>query len=303
MKKNTVKSAALLFGAALVLGGCGSSSDNGTQADPLELESDGKTLLFYSASTNEHYGFDVDSETTLDLNGPTDSDDNDITNFNMDASDEGKLFLWIDSKGDTNASNDEGKVLMFNQSYSFADDGNATWEDFYYLGHFHAHTDGDETEYHLAAHSNDEFDVTEGGKYNAMIRLNTFLAQQYALEQNLTNTIPAAANGLCGFHTFVNEEDETFYYAVGTNGTVYIYDADFSVEDSVAVTSSCTSNEFGMSSTEDGVLYFSADTQKVYSIDSHEDGVYHVHSSWDLSQLIGSGKSAQMMVGLQPLEK
>jgi hypothetical protein len=303
MKKNTVKSAALLFGAALVLGGCGSSSDNDTQADPLELESDGKTLLFYSASTNEQYGFDVDSETTLDLNGPTDSEGNDITNFNMDASDEGKLFLWIDSKGDTNASNDEGKVLMFNQSYSFADDGNATWEDFYYLGHFHAHTDGDETEYHLAAHSNDEFNVTEGGKYNAMIRLNTFLAQQYVLEQNLTNTIPASANGLCGFHTFVNEEDETFYYAVGTNGTVYIYDANFDIEDSVAVTSSCTPNEFGMSSTEDGVLYFSADTQKVYSIDSHEDGVYHTHSSWDLSQLIGSGKSAQMMVGLQPLEK
>jgi len=131
------------------------------------------------------------------------------------------------------------------------------------------------------------------------------LAQQYTLEQNLSNAIPADANGLCGFHTFVSEEDETFYYAMGKNGTMYIYDEEITTPalDSVAVTDSCSPNAFGMSSTEDGVLYFSADTQKVYSIDSHEDGIYHVHSSWDLSQLIGSGKSAEMMVGLEPLVK
>lgn len=305
MKTNTVKSAALLFGAALVLGGCGSSSDNNTKADPLELESDGKTLIFYSASTNEQYGFDVDSEKTIDLNGAADSDGHDITNFNMDASDSGRLFLWIDDKGDTNASNDEGKVVMFKQSYSYADDGNATWEDFYYLGHFHSHTENDQTDYYLAAHDNDEFNVTSGGKYNAMVRLNTFLAQQYTLEQDLSNAIPAEADGLCGFHTFVNEENETFYYAMGKNGTMYIYDEKITTPalDSVAITDSCTPDEFGMSSTEDGVLFFAANTQKVYSIDSHEDGIYHVHSSWDLSQLIGNGKSAQMMVGLQPLAK
>lgn len=305
MKKNIAKNIALTLGAALVLGGCGGSSDNGTQADPLELESDGKTLVFYSASTNGHYAFDVDSESTTNLNGATDSDGNDLKNFNMSAADEGKPFIWIDNKGDTNASNDEDKLVMFKQSYSFADDGNASWEDFYYLGHFHSHTENDQTSYYLAAHDNDEFNVTSGGKYNAMVRLNQYLAQQYTLEQNLSNAIPADANGLCGFHTFVSEEDETFYYAMGKNGTMYIYDEEITTPalDSVAVTDSCSPNAFGMSSTEDGVLYFSADTQKVYSIDSHEDGIYHVHSSWDLSQLIGSGKSAEMMVGLEPLVK
>jgi hypothetical protein len=305
MKKNTIKNVALVFGATLALSGCGSDSSNdNTQADPLELESDGKTLIFYSASTNEQYAFDVDSEETLDLQGSADKHGNDITNFNMNASDKGKLVLWVDNKGDTNASNDEGKVLMFKQSYSFANDGNASWEDFYYLGHFHSHTENDVMSYALAAHSNNEFNVTSGGKYNAMLRLNTYLAQQNQLEQNLSATIPSEANGLCGFHTFVSEDDETFYYAMGKNGTMYIYDNTMSAPalDSVVVTDSCAPNEFGMSSTEDGVLFFSAHTQKVYSVDSHDDGVYHVHSSWDLSQLIGDGKNAQMMLGLEPLK-
>ena len=304
MKKNTVKSSALILGMTLVLGGCGSSGDNDSaQADPLELESDGKTLVFYSASTNEQYGFDVDSEQTVDLQQAADNDGHDITNFNMRASDKGKLFVWIDNKGDTNASNDEGKVVMFSQDYSYADDGNATWEDFYYLGHFHSQTENDQTSYYLAAHDNDEFNTTSGGKYNAMLRLNAYLAQQNSLEQELSAAIPVEANGLCGFHTFVSEENETFYYAMGKNGTMYVYDENMTSPalDSVAVTDSCVPNEFGMSSTEDGVLFFSAHTQKVYSIDSHEDGIYHVHSSWDLSQLIGNGKNAEMMAGIQPL--
>lgn len=291
MKKNTIKNIALIFGATLVLGGCGSSSDNNTQADPLELESDGKTLVFYSASTNEQYAFDVDTQNTTDLTT--------ITNFNTNASQKGKLFVWIDNKGDTDSSNDESKIIMLKQDYSFATDGNATWEDFYYLGHFHE----DNKNYSLAAHNSNEFNVTSGAKYDAIVRLNHYLAQQYSLEQNLSNAIPAAANGLCGFHTFKGEENETFYYAVGKNGTVYIYDENITTYlDSVAVVQSCTPNEFGISSTEDGVLFFSADTQKVYAIDSHEDGIYHQHSSWDLSQLIGSGKSAQMMVAIQPLQ-
>ena len=305
MKKNTIKNAALILGTTLVFSGCGSSDNNDVQADPLELESDGKTLIFYSASTNEQYAFDVDSEKTLNLQDATDSEGEDITNFNMSASQNGKTFLWIDNKGDEDASNDEGKILMFKQSYSYASDGNASWEDFYYLGHFHTHTENNETHYGLAAHSNDEFDVTSGGKYDAISRLNQFLAEQNQLENDLSALIPSEANGLCGIHTFLSEENETFYYAMGKNGTMYIYDGEMNTPllDSVVVTDNCTPNEFGMSSTEDGVLVFSANTQKIYSVDSHEDGVYHIHSSWDLSQLIGEGKNAQMMVGLQPLSK
>jgi hypothetical protein len=301
MKKNILYSATCA--AILLFSGCGNGSDSAT-ADPLELESDGKTLLFYSASTNEQYAFDVDTETTINLNNATDNDHNDISNFNMSASEQGTPYIWIDSKGDADASNDEGKVVMFSQEYSFANDGNASWEDFYYLGHYHTKkSDNNETTYYLAAHDNDEFNVTSGGKYNAMGRLNAYLQAQETIKNALLQKLPAESNGLCSFHVFLNEEGETFYYAMGSNGTMYIYDDAYGFEDSVAVSSSCEPYGVGISSTEDGVLLFLADTQKVYSIDSHEDGVYHVHNSWDLSQLIGSGKSAQMMVGLQPLKK
>jgi len=304
MKKNLIVSSAVVLGLLAGFSGCGSSNDSrGSAAELPELESDGKTIVFYSASANTQYAYTVDDSSVLNLQGATDSEGEDITNFNMKDGDEGKLFVWIDNKGDDNASNDEEKIVMFDQNYSYATDGNATYEDFYYLGHFHAHEEDGETEYHLAAHSNDEFNVTTGAKFEALQRLNEYLAEQNRLEQNLTNTIPAEANGLCGFHTFVNEEGDTFYFAVGTNGTVYIYDQTTNFLDSVAVTDSCSENEFGISSTEDGVLYFDSTSQKVYAIDSHEDGIYHVHSSWELGEeLIGVGKTAEMMVAIEPTE-
>ncbi|MBD3797735.1 MAG: hypothetical protein IE887_08340 [Campylobacterales bacterium] len=305
MQKNTVKSAASVLAAIFVLSGCDGSGDSrGSEKELPELESDGKTLVFYSASANEQNAYTVDDGSVLNLQGATDEEGEDITNFNMNVDDKGKLFVWIDNKGDANASNDEGKIVMFNQDYSYAQDGNATWEDFYYLGHFHAHEDEGETEYHLAAHSNDEFNVTAGGKYAAMQRLNTYLAEQYELEQHLTALLPVAANGLCGFHTFVNEEDKTFYFAMGTNGKMYIYDKNFSYVDETALTGvdSCLENQFGMSSTEDGVLYFSEETQQLHMIDSHDGGeVWHEHTTFDLEELLGAGKTAEMMVGIAPV--
>jgi len=304
MKKINIKSIALILGAMIVLSGCDESSNNKNGAgasDPLELESEGKTFLFYSASTNEQYAYNVDSGKTINLQNSTDDAGHDISNFNMKASDSGRVFIWLDNKGDTLTSNDEEKVVMFTNDYSFTDDGNATWKDFYYLGHFHSNVNNNVTSYSLAAHNNSEFNTTSGGKYNALIRLNKYLAEQQLLEQKLSKSIPAAANGLCGFHTFISEQNKTFYYAMGKNGTMYIYDKNITTPalDSVVVTDSCTENEFGISSTEDGVLFFASNSMKVYSIDSHEDGIYHVHNSWNLSQLIGSGKSAQMMVALR----
>lgn len=305
MKNFRLKSSVVVLGLAFLLSACGGSDssdgDGGAQSDPVELESDGKTLIFYSASTNEQYAYNVDTQGVLNLQDATDSSGDDISNFNMSADEHGKLFVWMDNKGDTNASNDEGKIIMLKNSYNYATDGNASWEDFYYLGHFHQSTDG--LSYDLAAHDSSEFNVTSGAKYSAILRFNEYLAEQKSLEQNLSATIPAAANGLCGFHTFVNEEGETFYYAMGNNGTIYVYDENISSQylDSVAVSDSCMQNEFGMSSTEDGVLLFLTSTQKVYSVDSHADGVYHVHNSWNLSELLGDGKSAEMMVGIEPL--
>ncbi|MFA7028247.1 MAG: hypothetical protein WC163_09775 [Sulfurovum sp.] len=305
MQKSRVTCTASILAALFILNGCGGSGDSrGSEIELPELESDGKTLVFYNASTNEQNAYTADDGSVLNLQGATDAEGADITKFNMQADEKGKLFVWIDNKGDVNASNDEGKIVMFDQDYSYAPDNNATWEDFYYLGHFHKHEDEGKTEYHLAAHSNDEFNVTSGGKFNAMIRLNTYLAEQYELEQNLTYTIPEEANGLCGFHTFVNEENKTFYLAMGTNGKLYIYDENISYVDKTTLTGvdSCIENQFGMSSTEDGVLYFSEETQQLHLIDSHDGGtVWHEHTTFDLEELLGAGKTAEMMVGIAPV--
>jgi len=302
MTKTIFTYTAAATAALLLLSGCGDSGSNGSGGSSLALESDGKTLLFYSASTNDQYAFDVDSEKTTDLNGAADAQGHDLTNFNMDPSEQGRLFVWVDNKGDTDPSNDEEKVVMFKSGYDIATDGNVTWEDFYYLGHYHGTTDDNNvTTYYLAAHSNDEFNVTDGAKYSAMLRLNAYLLEQENLKNELAALLPAQANGLCAFHTFENEEGETFYYAMGDNGTMYIYDAAHDFLDSVAVAAACEPDGVGMSSGEDGVLLFVSETQKLYMIDSHEDGIYHVHTEWELSELIGGGKSAQMMVGIQPL--
>ena len=101
---------------ALLLVGCGSSSSDtrGSEAELPELESAGKTLVFYNASTNEQNAYTVDDGSVLNLQGATDKDDNNITNFNMASNKKGKFFVWLDNKGDTNASNDEDKIIMFN---------------------------------------------------------------------------------------------------------------------------------------------------------------------------------------------
>lgn len=289
--------------ALFLLTGCGGSSSGGDGGvDAPELESEGKSLIFYSASTDEQYAYTVDSATVTNLNDPTDAEGEDISQFNMSTSEKGRLFRWVDEYEENNVSIAEDKVVMFHQDYDYTTDGNATWEDFYYLGHFYGETEGDETHYHLAAHSNDEFNVTSDAKFNAMLRLNRYLQSQESVKNALTDVLPASADGLCTFDQFENEAGETVNYAIGFNGTLYAYDANYTLMDSTVIASACETNGAGMSATEEGVLVFIGLTQKAYLVDSHEDGIYHVHSSWELSEILGSGTSAQMMVGLTPLE-
>lgn len=304
MKKIYLASA---VAAAVIMSGCGGSGDSrGSEKKLPELESEGKTLVFYNATTNEQNAYTVDDGSVLNLQGKTDAEGDDITNYNMKAGEKGRLFLWVDDKGDNNATNDEEKIVMFKQDYKHSRDGDATWQDFYYLGHFHTHNDGGKIEHYLAAHSNTEFNVTEGGKFEAMQRLNSYMTVQDSLEQSLNNLVPAASNGLCGFHTLNTDEGKTFYFAMGKNGKMYIYNKDLTLADETALTGvdSCSENAFGMSSTEDGVLYFSAETQKLHMIDSHDGGtVWHEHSTFDLQEeILGTGKTAEMMVGIAPSE-
>ncbi|MBD3808833.1 MAG: hypothetical protein IE880_09000, partial [Epsilonproteobacteria bacterium] len=118
IQKNKVQSVASIVAAMFVLSGCGSNGDSrGSEPELPELESEGKTLVFYSASANEQNAYTVDDGSVLNLQGTTDAEGEDITNFNMQTDEKGKLFVWIDDKGDDNASNDEGKIVMFNQDY------------------------------------------------------------------------------------------------------------------------------------------------------------------------------------------
>ena len=301
MKLKSINSALIAISAALVLSGCGSDDDTVIVSPELELS--GKSLVFYSTSTDEQYAYNVDAQTITNLQNATDAEGEDISNFNMDAANDGKMFIWIDNKGDSNASNDEEKVIMFNQDYSYADDGNATWEDFYYLGHYHAEEEDGETHYHLAAHSNDEFNVTSGAKFAAMNRLNAYLASEAITEANLTTALNGTTT-LCGFKSVTNDNG-THHYAMGVDGTLYIYDNTFSIVDTVVVTDSCEVNKMGISAVshhdENGVVIFESNSQKLYLVDSHDDGIFHVHSSYNLSELLGSGKSAEMMVSLVPV--
>ncbi len=284
----------MILGLALMLSACGDSDSSSESSEALELESAKKALFFYGASTNDHYSFDTETQALTDLNSDTEA----LHEFKMDANDDGRLFVWIDNKGDTNSSNDEDKVLMFDSDYSFADDGDATWEDFHYLGHYH---DDD-----LAAHTNEEFDVTSGSKYDAMVRLNIYLQEQETLKTLLAAQpeITSAGTTICDHYTVTHEEEnETHYFVLGTDGTLYTYEDDgaISFKDQTVVTSAgCTAGRSGMSAAEDGVLIYLQ--SKLYLVDSHDDGVTHVHSEWDISEVLGDGKGIDMMVGIRSLD-
>jgi len=315
------KIATFVMLTGLLFSGCGDNNDTDSDEHDHEHGDDERSLIFYNDTTNDHLVYDMHEEQLIDLNNATyihDDEEQDISNFNLTSSQSGVPFVWLDNKGDDDVSNDEEKIIMFNSSYDFQ--SAVTWEDFYYLGHFHeADHDHDEeeteehaedeehAEYVLAAHSNDEFDVTSGGKYEAMERLTTYITEQNQLKIDLASALPDdAATSICGVYTNIDlEENITSYYAMGTNGTFYAFDKNdtsYTYVDQVAVADSCTPNEMGMSGIENGVWVFLKDTQTIYEVDKHDDGVYHIHETMDASDYIGVGKSANVMVSIKPVD-
>lgn len=293
------------FLATLIFTGCGSDSSSNT-TDEHSHGKDERSLIFYSNVTNDHFAYSIEDKELINLNEAT-HDGEDISNFNLDAMKVGKPFIWLDDKGDTDESNDEQKIVMFNNNYSYSTDGDATYEDFYYLGHFHEEEENGETHYHLAAHTNDEFNVTSGGKFEALGRLNSYLSTQETLKTNINAKIIAddSTAAVCSFIEYEDHEEEKEYiYAMSTLGKLYVYNSDLStLIDTVTVTDSCTSNNVGMSAVKDGVWVYSGDTKKIYEIDSHDAGVYHIHETTDLSDYIGDGKDATSMVSLIPVSE
>ncbi|MEA1983451.1 MAG: hypothetical protein U9N39_07895 [Campylobacterota bacterium] len=172
-------------------------------AEGTHYESSKKALFFYGASSNDHYAFDTQTAALTNLN----SGDTGLEEFKIENNESGRLFVWIDNKGDDNTSNDEDKVLMFKDTYSFSDDGNATYNDFYYLGHFHGESE-------LAAHTNEEFDPTRIGavaddaKAKALVRLNTYLKEQDTLKNILAARSELDATSICDFYTVTHNDDD-----------------------------------------------------------------------------------------------
>ena len=293
MKFNNIKNMALVLSTLAILSGCGSDSDDVASSKGAtipDIESAKKVLTFYGTASNDNYAVDLETNTLTNLN------ENNKTAILE--GEEGRLFVWIDNKGDDNASNDEDKVIMFKKNYSITDH-NATWEDFHYINHL----SGDE----MHPHHNSEFNTTdpESAKYKAMVRLNEYLLEQEALKTELANSVTAKGTSICNYYS-VKHENDTDYFVMGTDGYIYTYEnngTDTSFKDATLISSAgCVADESGISAAQEGVIVYLKSTSKLYLVDSHGDGVSHVHSEWNLSEILSAGASIDMMVGIVDLE-
>lgn len=305
MKNYKTMTAATLAAFSILLSACGSSSDSETEQSAIDLESTNEVLYFYGASSEDHYAFYTQTQTIENLNEDNKTD-------MSGANPTGRLFVWVDNRGDDNASNDEAKVVMFKSDYDFVTDGDATFDDFYYLDHLSA------GERH--PHENVEFDpnrvgaVPGDGKALAMQRLNTYMAEQIQLKQDIANVNDSEGNSIlavddiCNFHTTAHEHEgaiEKMHFVIGKNGALYTYENEngtIEFKDSTKVADSCEVGKSGISSAEEGVLVYLGTTSKLYLVDSHDGGDSHVHSTWDLSEILGAGRSLDMMVGIGEVE-
>ncbi|MEA2072859.1 MAG: hypothetical protein U9O86_04680 [Campylobacterota bacterium] len=329
MKFNNIKNMALTLSALVVLSGCGSDdSDAGTQESAKELESAKAALFFYGADQNDHYALDTETLALTNLNGNT--GDEDLENFNLENNESGRLFVWRDDAGDSDEANDEDKVVMFDSTYSFADDGNATYEDFFYLGHYHAeeHDEEGEEEHedeheegHLAAHSNEEFNpantelntTVRAAREAGLARLNAYLQKQKTLKENLDSNLSAVsgASDLCNFYSVEEHHEvdgvvheEMFHFVMDTQGVMYKFeehDGDIEYLDDYEAVSTigfCDANKSGISKSPEGILvYLGGDEKKLFLVDSHGDANMHVHTTWNIGEFLG-GKVVDTMVGI-----
>lgn len=289
MKKNLLP-AFVLSGFLLAFSGCGSDSNDGV----VDILDDGKTMIFYDKDSAAQYSYNTDTETAEDMNAESNA------TYNMTGK-TGTLFTWFDELP-TGAI--DQKIVMFYDNYDFATDGNATFEDFHYLGHFHT----EDNEKHFAAHSNLEFDpaVSSDAKKSALARLNTALAEKEEIREELKGVLPAG-EALCNFFVFdhaheegeedntTEEHEEAPHIALTGTGKVYVYEennetltqsqAAFQL---TGITACTEENSAIIKDSEHGVLIFSAESQKLYLVDEHGMD-FHNHSTWNVGKFLPEG--------------
>lgn len=295
----TAKYASIVaLGALLTFSGCGDSgsNDNGGGA-----EIDGEKLFFfYNQLSQAQMTYDTETSESGDLNSDPES------NFYMYDKEAGRLLYFPDEYQEGEV---DEKVVMLKASYDYAVDGNLTYEDFIYLGHFH-----DEE---LAAHSADEFapENINDAKTAALLRLNRYLAEQEEIKEEIKEAVEAEGESLCNFFVpehhhedehetdEADEEEAVAHFALSSSGKVYIFeeqdDALVSIQDPVQLegASECAADESGITSSGDaGIFVFLKSTQKLYLVDAH--GLdYHQHSQWDLTEFMPSSFEATQMIG------
>lgn len=280
--------------ATFILVGCG-NSDSTTKTTGLNLP-DGKTLIFFDNESSKQYLYDTDKDSSEDMN--VDGKNYNMTNKN------GKLFVW-NHKTPTGM---EEKIVMIKDDFNIKE-GNLTYTDFHYLGHFHE----EDNEHVFAAHSSSEFDpaTSSANKKKALVALNKSLLEQEEIKQEISEALPSGEE-LCNFFVFEHDdhndhnasEEASPHIALTKTGKMYIYE-----EDSTGLKASQSSFTLdGVTECEEdkssiiksgnhGVFVFSAQSQTLYLVDAHGED-FHQHSKWTGSKFLPAGFTPTQLAGI-----
>jgi major membrane immunogen (membrane-anchored lipoprotein) len=292
----------------LFLVGCGNSDSNTNVSLTSSLDlPDGKTLIFFDNESSKQYMYDTTEDTNTDMNSEANA------TYNM-TDKTGKIIRW---DHETTAGVDQ-KIVMLTDDFDI-NEGNLTFNDFHYLGHFHE----EDNEHVFAAHSNSEFDpeVSSDGKKAALVSLNQHLLQQEEIKQEISEALPSTEE-LCNFYAFEHEEhDENTtdtntteehaheggaHIALTKSGQVYVYYEEDGEEglhqDGTAFAldgvSSCEEDQSSIMKASDyGVYIFSAQSQTLYLVDSHGED-FHQHSKWTGSKFLPTNFTPTQFAGI-----
>jgi len=271
--------------ATLLLVGCGSSSNNSPHG--LDLP-DGKTLIFFDNESSKQYLYDTDTDKYENMNI-------DGKNYNM-TDKKGKLIVW-NHKTPTGI---DQKIVMLDDSFDI-NEGNLTYNDFYYLGHFHT----EDNKQVFAAHSNSEFDpsVASDKKKGILKALNRYLIEQEKIKQEIKEALPSDEQ-LCNFFVFDHNHEGVPHIALTKTGKVYVYnEGEHGLESAQATfgldgVSRCEEDKSAIIKASDhGVFVFSAESQKLYLVDEHGMD-FHQHSSWTASKFLPKGFTPTQLAGI-----
>ncbi|MEB8434310.1 hypothetical protein OO007_18880 [Cocleimonas sp. KMM 6892] len=319
---NKLTVASIFCVSTLILSGCGgggsSSADEETSVDLSDGLSLSLSLL--NAGTGAYYSFDSETEARTDLNEiATGSQDSSIQNLAItDTSTVGYFLHWPDFREVDGEEQFDMKYLLMRPTYQHGTTIDA--DQMVQLAHLHGDT--------LAAHSAEEFRNPEPGssQEQSLLRLNSFVAEQNALEAEVTEVMPAGTQ-LCRAYIdpylkFEEEEehaaeevgetteeaeeehehDDLVHYALDTTGRMYFFaEGENGLEqmqgfvqlDEVSNVSDCSRTTVARVS-EDGVLVFIPDTQRLYLVDSH-GGDFHQHSTWPVSALLPENETTDLV--------